>query len=93
MPLLIEHIYATIMRSIKKSKKETPLRIRERRHKWTKYMAETNFYNDLQKAGVLHTAEIDGIPVYMTRTSELFDFIKNQKNPSYPYFVPRKYRK
>ena len=78
---------------IKKSKKETPLRIRERRHKWTKYMAETNFYNDLQKAGVLHTAEIDGIPVYMTRTSELFDFIKSQKNPSYPYFVPSKYRK
>lgn len=78
---------------IKKSKRETPLRIRERKHCWTKYMAETNFYNDLQKAGVLHSAMIDGIPVYMTKTSELFDFIKRQKNPSYPYFVPRKYRK
>lgn len=78
---------------IKKSKKETPLRIRERKHCWTKYMAETNFYNDLQKAGVLHSTVVDGIPIYMTRTSELFDFIKRQKNPSYPYLVPRKYRK
>lgn len=78
---------------IKKSKKETPLRIRERKHCWTKYMAETNFYNDLQKAGVLHSAVVDGIPIYMTRTSELFDFIKRQKNPSYPYFVPRRFIK
>lgn len=78
---------------IKKSKRETTLRIRERRHKWTKYFAESNFYNDLIKAGVLHVATIDGIPVYMTKTSELFDFIGKQKNPSYPYFVSRKYRK
>lgn len=78
---------------IKKGKRESPLRIRERRHRWTKYMAETNFYNDLQESGILHTTVIDGIPVYMTRTSELFDFIKQQKNPSYPYFVPHKYRK
>lgn len=78
---------------IKKSKRETPLRIRERRHKWTKYFAESNFYNDLIKEGVLHVATIEGIPVYMTKTSELFDFIGKQKNPSYPYFVPRKYRK
>lgn len=78
---------------IKKSKRETPLRIRERKHRWTKYMAETNFYNDLQKAGILHTATIDGIPVYMTKTSELFNFIKSQSNTSYPYYVPRKYRK
>lgn len=78
---------------VKKSKRETPLRIRERRHIWTKYLAESNFYNDLIKAGILRTAIIDGVPVYMCRSKALFDFIKEQKNPSYPYFVPKKYRK
>lgn len=78
---------------IKKSKKETPIRIRERRHKWTKYLAETNFYNDLLKSGILISGIIDGVPVYMVRSKALFDFIKGQKNPSYPYFVPKKYRK
>lgn len=78
---------------VKKSKRETPLRIRERRHIWTKYLAESNFYNDLIKAGILRTAIIDGVPVYMCRSKALFDFIREQKNPSYPYFVPKKYRK
>lgn len=78
---------------VKKAKRETPLRINERKHKWTKYFAEANFYNDLQKAGVLKVAFIEGIPVYMTKSKALFDFIKTQKNPSYPYFVPKKYRK
>lgn len=78
---------------IKKSKRETPLRIRERKHIWTKYIAETNFYNDLIKAGILKTAVVDGVPVYMCRSKGLFKFIKEQKNPSYPYFVPKKYRK
>lgn len=78
---------------IKKSKRETPLRIRERKHMWTKYFAEANFYNDLIKAGVLKTAIVEGVPVYMTRSKALFEFISKQKNPSYPYFVPKKYRK
>ena len=50
------------------------------------------FYNDLQKAGILKSAVIDGVPVYMTRSKELFNYINNQKNPTYPYFVPKKYR-
>lgn len=78
---------------IKKSKRETPLRIRERRHRWTKYFAEANFYKDLEDAGILKTAVIDGVPVYMTRSRELFSFINNQKNSTYPYFIPKKYRK
>ena len=78
---------------IKKAKRETPLRIRERKHKWTKYFAEANFYHDLVEAGILRIAVIDGIPVYMTHSKALFDFINKQKNPSYPYFVPKKNRK
>ena len=78
---------------IKRSKREMPLRIRERKHRWTKYMAETNFYNDLLTTGVLKSAIIDGVPVYMSRSNDLFEFMKKQKNPSYPYFVPKKYRK
>lgn len=78
---------------IKKAKRETPLRIRERKHKWTKYFAEVNFYHDLVEAGVLKTAVIEGIPIYMTRSKALFDFISKQKNPCYPYFIPKKFRK
>lgn len=78
---------------IKKAKRETQLRINERKHKWTKYFAETNFYHDLQNAGILKTANIDGIPIYMTKSKALLDFINGQTNPSYPYFVPKKYRK
>lgn len=78
---------------IKKSKRETPLRIRERKHIWTKYFAEANFYRDLQVAGVLKTAVIEGVPIHMCRSKALFEFINSQKNPSYPYFVPKKYRK
>lgn len=78
---------------IKKSKRETPLRIRERKHVWTKYFAETNFYNDLITAGILKTDLVEGIPIYMCRSKALFAFIKEQKNPSYPYYVPKKYRK
>lgn len=78
---------------VKKSKREIPLRIRERRHLWTKYFAESNFYNDLIRAGILKTAVIDGVPVYMCRSKALFAFIKEQRNPSYPYFVPNECRK
>ena len=62
---------------IKKSKRETPLRIRERRHRWTKYFAEANFYNDLQTAGILKSAVIDGVPVYMTRSAP---FLQKRQN-------------
>lgn len=78
---------------IKKGKREKLITIRERKHKWTKYMAETNFYNDLIKNGILKTAVIDGIPVYMTQTKVMFEFINKQKNPSYPYYLAKKYRK
>ena len=78
---------------VKIAKREKLLRINERKHKWTKYFAEANFYNDLQKAGILKVAYIDDIPVYMTQSKALFDFIKLQKNPNYPYFVPKKYSK
>lgn len=77
---------------IKQGKREIALRIRERKHRWTKYFAEVNFYNDLKNAGILKTAIIDGVNVYMTRSKDLFNFINTQKNPTYPYFIPLKYR-
>lgn len=78
---------------IKKANREVPLRIHERKHKWTKYFVEVNFYHDLLKAGILKSVLIDGVPVYMTRSKALFDFINKHKNPSYPYFVSKKFRK
>jgi len=77
---------------IKKGKSEKPLRINERKHKWTKYFAEANFFNDLKRDGVLKYSIVDGIPIYATISNELFNYIDSQENPSYPYFVPKKYR-
>lgn len=78
---------------IKKSKREVNLRVNERKHMWTKYFAETNFYDDLLKSGVIKSYIIDGVPIYMTNSKELFDFISKQKNPTYPYYIPKKFRK
>lgn len=75
---------------LKKGKHEKHLRIRERKHKWTKYIAESNFYNDLVKAGVLKIAIVQGVSVYMTRAKDLFDFIARHRNDTYPYYIPKK---
>lgn len=75
---------------IKKGKREKEITINERRHKWTKYFAEQNFYNDLLKNGLLVAEVIDGIPVYAIKSSVLAKFVKNQKYATYPYFIPKK---
>lgn len=78
---------------IKKGKTQTPLRIKERKHKWTKYMAESNFYKDLHDAGVIKSAVIDGVEVHICRSSDMLEFISKQQNPTYPYLIPKKYFK
>lgn len=74
---------------------EKIITFQERVHKWTMYYAETNFNNDMIDAGVINSFVVDGVPILMTRTSVLYDFLKEKmkKNPSYPYYIPRKYRK
>lgn len=78
---------------IKSGKERTPLRIRERKHKWTKYFAESNFYNDMIKSSILKSTVIDGIPVFMVRSKDMLDFIKSKNNPTYPYLIPKKFLK
>ena len=78
--------------SIKKGRNKTPLRIRERRHRWTKYFLEMNFYNDLKKNNILSRKLVEGIEVLAVRSNELFDFIRKQPD-GYPYLIPRKYYK
>ena len=78
---------------IKEGRRRTPITIKERKHKWTKYLAESNFYNDLHKANVIKSATIDGVEVHVCRSQDLLDFIASQKNPTYPYLIPRKYFK
>lgn len=65
----------------------------ERVHKWTKYYAETNFNKDMLHEGIIKYANIDGIPILMTKTSELIKFLqrKNKINPTYPYCIPKKF--
>lgn len=79
--------------TIKKAKMHTPLRIKERKHKWTKYFAESHFYHDLENAGIIRYAKVDGIDVYISRAKNMVDFIKKHPNPTYPYLIPHKYLK
>lgn len=78
--------------SIKKGRNKTPLRIRERRHRWTMFFPEINFYNDLKENSILSQSIVEGIEVLAVRSSELFDFIAKQPD-GYPYLIPRKYHK
>lgn len=78
--------------SIKKGRNKTPLRIRERRHRWTKFFPELNFYNDLKKNSILSQKFVEGIEILAVRSNELFDFISRQPD-GYPYLIPRKYHK
>lgn len=78
---------------IKKAKREIKLRIKERKHKWTKYFAESNFYNDLHEAGIVKSTMINGVEIHLCKSNDLLSFISNQKNPTYPYLIPNKYLK
>lgn len=64
----------------------------ERVHKWTKRYAETNFNKDMLKEGIIKCFDVDGVPILMTKTSVLFDFLhrKMMSNPAYPYVVNKK---
>ena len=74
---------------------EKEITFQERVHKWTMYYAETCFNKDMIEAEVVKQFNVDGVPILMTKTSELWDFMreKMKKNPTYPYLVPKKYLK
>ncbi len=74
---------------------EKQITLQERVHKWTMYYAETCFNNDMISAGVIKQFDVDGVPILMTKTSELWGFMreKMKKNPTYPYLVSKKYLK
>lgn len=67
----------------------------ERFHASTMYYAESNFNKDMIAAGVIKEFVVDGIPILMTKTSRLYEFLadKMKSNPSYPYYFPKKYYK
>lgn len=77
---------------VKKGRDKMPLRVRERRHRWTMYFPEENFYNDLKKNSILSQQFIEGIEVLAVRSRRLFEFIEKQPD-GYPYIIPKKYRK
>lgn len=78
--------------SIKKGHNKTPLCIRERRHRWTKFFPEMNFYNDLKQNKILLQKFVEGIEILAVRSNELFDFIGEQPD-GYPYILPKRYHK
>lgn len=78
---------------IKEGRRLEPIIIKERKHRWTKYMAECNFYNDLHKADIIKSATISGVEVHVCRSQDLLDFVAKHKNPTYPYLIPHRYYK
>lgn len=78
--------------TVKKGRNRTPIRIKERGHRWTKFFPEMNFYNDLKKNSILSQNMVEDIEVLAVRSSVLFDFIRKQPD-GYPYLIPRKYHK
>ncbi|WP_282016611.1 AAC(3) family N-acetyltransferase [Marinifilum flexuosum] len=79
--------------TIKNKKKEKDLIIKERRRKWTKFYAELNFYNDLKENDVMNAEVVEGISVLMVKSKRLMNFMSSHENPTYPYFIPKKYYK
>lgn len=77
---------------IKKGRNQSPLRIRERRHRWTKFFPELNFYNDLKKNNIVRQQFIEGIEVLAVRSKDLFDYINKQPD-GYPYIIPKRFHK
>lgn len=61
--------------------------VRDRKPKWGMiHDAELNFGKDLEKAGVMHLTNIDGVEVGVVHSLELIRFMKNHKNKAYPYY-------
>lgn len=79
--------------TVKHGRKENSITVNERSRKWTKYYAETNFYNDLLNNKIMSSMVIENIPILLTRSSDLLTFMKSQKNKTYPYYLPKKYLK
>ena len=61
--------------------------VRNRKPQWgLLYDAEINMGEDLKKADIMKTTEIDGVPVGVVKSSELMLFLKNHKHKGYPYY-------
>jgi len=61
--------------------------VRNRKPQWgLLYDAEINMGEDLKKAGIMKTKEIDGVPVGVVKSSELMLFLENHKHKGYPYY-------
>ena len=61
--------------------------IKERRLKWTMYLAEKNVRRELVNEGIVKVTKIKEVPVCILKAKELFDFYNNHKNPTYPYYL------
>jgi aminoglycoside 3-N-acetyltransferase len=61
--------------------------VRERRQKWTVYLAEKNVRKMLLKEGIVKATNIDGVPVSVIKAKELLSFYDNHSNKTFPYYV------
>lgn len=60
-------------------------RIRERRLRWTMFLAEKNTRRDLIKYNIAKVYNVKGIPVSIIRSSDLIRFYQSQRK-YYPYY-------
>lgn len=61
--------------------------VKERRHKWTMFLAEKNVRKELLDAGIIKAINIEGVPVSVFKSKELLDYYNNHKNKTFPYYV------
>lgn len=60
-------------------------RVRERRLRWTMFLAEKNTRKDLVESGIVKMTNIKGVPISVIRSSDLIKFYQSQRK-YYPYY-------
>ncbi|HBT85777.1 MAG TPA: hypothetical protein DEB12_07715 [Porphyromonadaceae bacterium] len=61
--------------------------VKERRLKWTMFLAEKNVRKELLKEGIVKKTNINDAPACVLKASELIEFYNNHKEKYYPYYV------
>ena len=61
--------------------------IKERRLKWTMFLAEKNVRKELLEEGIVKRTTINDAPVCVLKANDLISFYNNYKEKYYPYFI------
>ncbi len=66
---------------------EHVVRVRERHPRWAMAYAERKLSRDLYSSGIAQYIDVNGIPISVVETKKLINFLRSNRNKSYPYFL------